>query len=565
MKTVRFSKVITLILALVFAVTMLAGCGTAGTTNPASTPSTGTTAAEASSAVAAEASTPVAESAGPGWKDDTSPIKMDWYINETWFSNPEGNLAHDLVKEQTGIDINFIVPVGDAKQKLNTMIASDSLPDMVTLGWYEQQVPQLETDDYVYALSDLADKYDPYFWQVAAPDIVNWYKDKSGKLYAYPCNGNTPDDTVKYNVISNRSFLVRKDIYEAIGKPDMRTPEGFLNALKAAKEKFPKADNGQPLIPFASTPFNSTGNTGFEDMLMEFLAVPREQNGQYFDIKCGNPNTDYINWLKTFRKANEMGMITTDAYVDDRTKIEEKIQQARYFSLLYQWKDAMTPLGQLYTNKPNEIYISVDGPADAALDAPKLSVPGYSGWEVTMITKNCKNPERAIKLMSYGMSDDGQKTLYLGKEGVTYDMVDGKPVIKPDVNKLKNSDMATFKQKYNTYGEIWMFNSSMMNIWEPDPGLPFTQYREWGKGKGAHYGVYDNIRPTAESDEGDILAKAENKWGEILPKLLMAKTDADFDKIWKDYDDYKTSIGYQKALDYQRQKVAENKAKVGMK
>jgi putative aldouronate transport system substrate-binding protein len=45
----------------------------------------------------------------------------------------------------------------------------------------------------------------------------------------------------------------------------------------------------------------------------------------------------------------------------------------------------------------------------------------------------------------------------------------------------------------------------------------------------------------------------------------MAKTDADFDKIWKDYDDYKKSIDYQKALDYQRSKVAENKAKVGMK
>ena len=565
MKMVSLKKAVSLIMLLAFAVTMLVGCGTSNSTNPDQS-----SAPAASSAVSTEASAsaePAASAAGdePGWKKDTSPIKLDWYINETWFSNPDGNLSHELIKEQTGIDINFIVPVGDAKQKLNTMIASNSLPDMVTLGWYEQQVPQLETDDYVYALSDLADKYDPGFWKVAAPDIVNWYKDKNGKLYAYPCNGNTPADTVKYNVISNRSFLVRKDIYEGIGSPDMRTPEGFLNALKAAKDKYPKVDNGLPLVPFGVAPFNSTGDTALEDMLMEFLAVPREQNGQFFDIKCGNPNTDYINWLKTFRKANENGMIPTDVYVDDRTKIEEKLQQGRYFALLYQWKDAMTPLGQLYANKPNEIYISVDGPANSKLDAPKLSVSGYSGWEVTMITKNCKNPERAIKFMTYGMSEDGQKTVYLGKEGVTYDMVDGKPVIKPEVNKLKNSDMATFKKQFNTFGEIWMFNSSMMNIWEPDPGMPFTQYREWASGKGAHYGVYDNIRPAADSDEGDILAKAENKWGEILPKLIMAKTDTNFDKIWKDYDDYKTSINYQKALDYQRQKVAENKAKVGAK
>ncbi len=559
-----FKKVICLIMVVVFALTMMVGCGkTEEEGTPADDPKTATKDTAAPAETTAEES--AEDAGGPAWKKDTSPITLDWYVNETWFSNPEGNLAHELIKEQTGVNINFIVPVGDAKQKLNTMIASNSLPDIVTLGWYEQQVPQLSTDDYVYALSDLADEYDPYFWEVTSPDIVNWYKQADGKLYSYPCNGNTKADTDKYNVVSNRSFLVRKDIYEAIGSPDMRTPEGFLNALKAAKDKYPKVDNGQPLIPFASTPFNSTGNNGFEDVLLEFLAVPREQDGQFFDVKCGNPNKDYINWLKTFRKANEMGFITTDAYVDDRTKIEEKIQQGRYFALLYQWKDAMNPLGQLYANKPEQIYISVDGPANANQDPPMLSVPGFSGWEVTMITKNCKSPARAIAFLSWGHSEDGLKTLYLGKEGETYDMVDGKPVIKPEVNTLKNTDMATFKQKYNTYGEIWMFNSSMLNLWEPDPGMPFNQYREWGKGKSGHYGVYDNIRPVADSDEGDILTKAENKWGEILPKLFTAKTDAEFDKIWKDYEDYKVSIGYEKALAYQRQKVEENKAKIGMK
>ncbi len=35
------------------------------------------------------------------------------------------------------------------------------------------------------------------------------------------------------DIISNQTFLVRKDIYEAIGSPDMTTPEGF------------KADSGE--------------------------------------------------------------------------------------------------------------------------------------------------------------------------------------------------------------------------------------------------------------------------------------------------------------------------------
>jgi putative aldouronate transport system substrate-binding protein len=345
----------------------------------------------------------------------------------------------------------------------------------------------------------------------------------------------------------------------------MRTPEGFLKALNDAKAKYPTVDNGQPLIPYGTTAFTSTGNTAFEDMLLEFLAVPKEQNGLYYDNNCGNPNPEYIKWLKTFRQAYADGNIPTDVFVDDRTKIEEKIQQGRYFALMYQWKDAMNPLGQLYTNKPGEIYIEVNGPANSKLDPPKLSVSGYSGWEVTMISKNAKDPKRCIEFMTFGWSEEGQKAVYLGKEGVTYDMVDGKPVIKPEVNKMKNSDMATFKQKYNTYGEIWMFNSDMMNLWEPDPGLPFNQYREFNKGKAEFYGLYDNITPPADTDEYDIISKAQNKWGEYLPKLIMAKDEAEFDKLWQEYQDYKASINYQKSLDFERKQVQANKDKIGAK
>ena len=72
----------------------------------------------------------------------------------------------------------------------------------------------------------------------------------------------SPKDFAKYKEVkpSNQTFLVRKDMYEAIGKPDMRTPEGFLKALKMAKEKYPSV-NGQPLIPLGLNEFTNAGNT----------------------------------------------------------------------------------------------------------------------------------------------------------------------------------------------------------------------------------------------------------------------------------------------------------------
>ncbi|MCL2338299.1 MAG: ABC transporter substrate-binding protein [Firmicutes bacterium] len=529
------------------------------------TGATGTEAAAATENTGASASTAAAENteaSTQGSAQDKSPITLDWYINESWFQSPEGNLAHQLIQDQTGINVNFIAPVGDPMEKLNAMIASNTLPDMVTMGWWFAEVQQLSTPDYTYSYNEL-DKMAPGLLDTLDKKVVNWYKSDDGNTYCYPCNSVSPAD-IDAGLRTNRTFLVRKDIYQAIGSPDMRTPDGFIKALADAKAKYPTALNGEPLIPIGFAPFTTIGNTSLEDMLLEFLAVPREIDGLYYPVVNGNPSPDYISWLKTFRLANEKGLLSTDIFIDDRTQIEEKIQQGRYFALLYQAQDALNPIGQLYKNNPDSCYIAVDGPANSKLDPPKLSVPGYSGWEVTFVTKNAKNPERAAQLIKWGQTDDqGQVALYLGQEGVTYDMVNGKPVIKPEVADLKNADMGAFKQKYNTYNEYWMFaKTKNIQVWQPAPVAPFDQYAEWQKGKSTFYGEYDNVAPPADSDEAEIGTRVNNKWGEVLPKLLQAKTDKEFDTIWQGFDQFKKDNNYEQVLQYNRKKIVENKAKL---
>ncbi len=550
MKRKMLGKAISVLAAAVLAVTSLTAC----TKEPVK---------EASSNTTANGTEQTSD--GTAKPVSTEPITIDWYVNEGWFDSPKGNLVTEMIKEQLGITINFIVPVGDPAEKLNTMIATDTLPDIVTLGWYDGNTPTLSTPKYSYSYNELAEKYDPSFLDVLDKGVFNWYKQDDGFTYSYPCNSVSPSDIDK-GLVSNRTFLVRKDIYEAIGSPDMRTPEGFIKALEDAKAKFPTALNGEPLIPFVTTPFVNTGNTGLEDVLLEFLGVPREIDGEFYPVNNGNPSEEYIRWLKTFRLANEKGLLSTDFFVDERPQIEEKIQQGRYFAMLYQYQDALNPLGLLYKSNPDSSYIAVDGPANKNLDGPKLAVPGYAGWEVTFVTKNAKNPERILQLLKWGQSEEGQKTLFLGKEGVTYDMVDGKPVIKDEVAKLKNEDMGTFKKQYNTYNEIWMFaNTGNLIAWEPAPQMPFAQYKEWGKGKAAFYGVYDNIAPPSETDEDEIGKRIAAKWAETLPKLLKAGSDAEFDTLWSDFQKYKTDNGWDKYLTYVRGRVEANKAKVGVK
>lgn len=504
----------------------------------------------------------------PGWKSDTSPIKFDWYLNFAWFPNKWGvDPTSQYVTKKTGVDINFIVPAGNENEKLNAMIASGDLPDFITLGWWEEGVKKMVEGGLVESLTDLATEYDPYFFKVADPAKLSWYAQPDGKTYVYPNASSSPKDFQKYGTqfASNQTFAVRKDIYEAIGKPDMRTPEGFLNALKMAKEKFPQV-NGQPLIPIGFHEFGDVGNYSFIDMsqdssyLSSFLALPREKDGKLYD-RLTDP--EFVKWLKVFRQANQDGLISKDVFVDKRAQMEEKIAQGRYFAMLYQRTDFAAQQNVLFAKDPNTVYIAVDGPANANMDAPTLAGPAISGWTVTLISKKVKDKARAIKFLSYLISEEGQKDLYLGEKGVSYDTIEGKDQFKPDVKKLMDTDRSAFDKQYGSSYTFWMLMDTNMNLqWAPPAVEPFKQLEDWTKGKTKSYSEFDLINPPANSKEGINLTKIANEWGKVLPKLLLSKSDADFDQTLADFVAKRDKLGYADVQAFRQKLYEENLKKL---
>ncbi|OXM15058.1 ABC transporter substrate-binding protein [Paenibacillus herberti] len=535
--------------------------GNNGGNNGGNTNTGGTSASPAPSAnTEASASPAPAGDGAPAWQADTSPISFDWYINFSWFNKKwGGDATAEYITKKTGVKLNFIVPAGNEAEKLNTMMASGSLPDFITLGWYEEAVKKMIAGKLVLPLNELADEYDPYFFKVADPAKLGWYTQPDGNVYGYPNASSSPADYEKYgeNFTSNQTFVVRKDMYEAIGKPDMSTPEGFLNALKLAKEKFPEV-NGQPLIPLGLHEFTDVGNDSLQDYLQNFLAIPRQKDGKLYDRRT---DPEYVKWLKVFRQANQDGMLAKDIFIDKRPQMEEKIAQGRYFAMLYQRSDFAAQNISLYQRDPNTAYIAVDGPKNAAGEEPTLSGPGISGWTVTLISKNVKDKKRAIAFLSYLMSEEGNKDLFLGEKGVSYDTIDGKDQFKPEALELVNKDRAAFDQKYGSSFTYWMLMDTNMNLqWAPPSVEPAKQMEEWTKGKSISMAEFDNLDPDPTSKEGVARSKNDRSWGKALPKMLLAKSDAEFDQI---FNDFVKGRNQQEAIDaYRQQKYEENVKKL---
>lgn len=494
--------------------------------------------------------------------DSDEAVTLDWYVNYSWYATPWGeNAVSRAITEKTGVDINFITPIGNESEKLNALMASDTLPDLITLGFWEPQIDEMIENDMIYPLNELADEYEPYFWEVADNTVVNWYTRDDGNIYEYPNSAVSPQDLEENKTIgSNQTFLVRKDIYEAIGSPDMSTTQGFKAAVEKAYEMFPLVDE-KPLIPVGAHVFDNEGNPSFDKYLMNFLAIPWEKNGTLYD-RYTDP--EYIKWLKMFRELGEEGLLSTDIFVDTRTQSEEKIAEGRYFCMIYQYTDMLTQQKQIYSESPERIYMAVEGPRNSNGDDPTLPSQSVSGWTVTLISKNCKSPEKAIKFMSYLMSEEGQMCLYMGVEGVTYDMIDGVPVLKPEVKALLDSNREEYDKLYGADDAYWQLQDNVMQQkWIQTASPAEEQLMEWSRKYVVYNGQYELYLPSG-ADGAEEDKKIRLLWSRTLPQLLLAPSEKEFDDIFADFTAQRKALGFKKVQQAGSEYMNAAKKKLGI-
>lgn len=493
---------------------------------------------------------------------EAEPVTLDWYINYSWYKTPWGNNAvSEAITDKTGVDIRFLSPDGSESVNMDALVAGNKLPDLVTLGWWEPQLNEIIDKGLAYALNELADTYDAGFWEVADSDRIRWYTKEDGNVYCYPNSSYSPKDYEEYSpVSSNQTFLVRKDIYEAIGCMDMTTTEGFQAAVRKAAEKFPIVD-GKPLIPVGAHEFTEIGCDSFDKFLQNFLAVPFEKNGKAYD-RYTDP--DYKRWLLAFRQLGEEGLLASDIFTDKRQQMEEKIAQGRYFCMIYQRTDMAEQQLALYSRNPERIYMAVDGPKNAAGDMHTLPGSGISGWTVTLISKNCRDPERAIRFLSFLMSEEGQKLIALGIEGENYQMVDGRAQLTEETSRLMLNDYPRYIRQVGANDTYWMLQDNRMQAkWMPLSQQPLRQMEEWTYPYVCYTNQYE-ADFTSDSDVGNADKRISSIHGQMLPRLLLAPTEKDFEEMWQEYVNAREESGIADVLAERSRQMKELKMKLGI-
>ncbi|MEK5396346.1 sugar ABC transporter substrate-binding protein [Paenibacillus nitricinens] len=493
----------------------------------------------------------------PAWKLDTKKEITDltWYVNADWWNTDFGkDLVTKKIKEDLNINIKFIT--GD-DTKLNTIFAGGEMPDLLTV--FDSNSPVVQkASTWALPLNDLADKYDPYFNKVSEKDTMNWFQQADGKTYGYPNYSNTQNDYDSGNIPAKTAFIIRKDVYEAIGKPTMGTPEEFKSVMQQIKKQFPA------MIPFG---FNSigTGTGSLGDVLQDFIGVPLEtENGEFYNR---NLDEDYLTWLKTLNEVYRNGDISDDSFADDGTGFEEKLKSGKYATLLLDGTPQQSGNLQIFmTGNPGKEYIAIDGPQSTVGHEPTLNQSGITGWMISFITKKAKDPAKAIQVYTYLLSEEGQKLMNYGIEGETYKVNDaGKIEFLPEIKDLQLNNADKFKKDYRM-GEFMFFGHDRDKALSNDAfAESIKQMQEWGKGKMKPHFILENINPAQGTPEARSLTAIDATWNTTLVSLIRSKDEATFESTLAAYKTFLNENNWDKIVEVRSEKMKNNKEKLGLK
>ncbi|WP_274652009.1 extracellular solute-binding protein [Paenibacillus humicola] len=510
-------RIATALLALSLAPALLAGCGGSNGANGGQNEGSGGTAGQTDGGAG--------KSAEP--------------ITVTFFDQNRGDAFDDPVAQEimkrTGVKVEIQQPTGNPQEKLNLMLASGDLPDVILMTRSGDIINKYIAAGAIIPLNDLIDKFGPDV-KMMYGDILSKTRYTDGNNY-YLSNWYGMDPTPVFGMNIRKDLLkeLAPDVAEG-GKP--LTTDQFEQLLKDFKAKHPTID-GKAAIPMTFTAENTGALFGTFKGMWGMKAYYEDADGNLkFDVK----DPKYLEMLLYMNKLYREGLIESDWPVNKNQTWEQKLSNGIVFA---------TPGAYWDVGNANNV-LKKSGGEDKEMYAYKVAAPGVDpskttfgprsplGWDGIAISKNNKHPEETMKFINFLASEEGQYLLMWGVEGQSWDMKDGKHVPRPDVLKQLKDDWAGTTKKLGMSKWTWFVKNGngsdgtplgigAFNRGETDAmAIKNLSDSVWDTSP------YDNLGPEGGSPDSLSYQKVQDIMKQSLTKIVIAGSEAEAKKTYDD-------------------------------
>ena len=374
----------------------------------------------------------------PAYAGGLEPITFTFYSEDGSRDQPFTTPIAELITEKTGVTLLFDYPVGGLGVRIPLMTATGDYPDIIYAKG--EGAAQLLEADAVINLAEMFEnsKYLKDFYGDLLPRL--WSNGDPNTIWSVGAYA------IRQPVWNAQSALpIQAAVLKEYDFPKIRTVDEAEALLRDYIAKYPTI-NGRPVYMLSLN--NADGWRYIIDLgnPSGFLAGYPDHGEWIIDettyeatIKYLNPDIkQFYAWLN---KLWNEGFIDPDSFTQSHDDWVAKMSNGQVLATVSpQWmmnepEQTMRQLGlsdRVYAHLP--ITWSEDVRSIGTYDN------GWSGGWGVMITKSCKDPQRAFDFIDWMSSEEGLITRYWGIEGTHYDIIDGIRVLKPEVQAALNGD-----------------------------------------------------------------------------------------------------------------------------
>ncbi|TBL70734.1 extracellular solute-binding protein [Paenibacillus thalictri] len=387
-----------------------------------------------------------------------SPLHGEWKDKLLWTE----------AEKRTGVHIDWeLIPQANLEEKKNLLLASGTYPDAFYGGGIStQDLINYGEQGVFIPLNDLIDKYAPNFKKVAQahPEIIKGLTAPDGKIYSLPKISINPTHLLGTKLYINQKWL------DALGLQMPKTTDELYQVLKAFKEKDPNKNGQADEIPISNDitgVYRSiAGAYGLNNRGQSHPYVDYDENAKKLRFIPMDPK--YKEVMEYLRKLYAEGLIDPEIFTNTVPILTAKItkDQVGAFPSIN-----TVPAGQKRVDFKG-IPQALKGPHGDQLwvgIAPSLQFHG-----AFVITKANKNPEATMRWADYFIDGDGAVLYWMGVEGKTYEMKDGKYRFVQDI--VNNPNGLTLDQAISRDLVAPFTNHPIVReerfAWDTGEGLP---------------------------------------------------------------------------------------------
>lgn len=440
-------------------------------------------------------------------------------------------------QEQTGVKIEFQHPAsGQDNEQFNLMVTDGTYPDLWKYDWrfYPGGPSKALDDGIILDLTDIINEHCPAYraYLDANPDIDKAVRTDDGRYYSFPTIREVDA------MCCAQGPMIRRDWLEECELDSPETIEEWHTVLTAFKEKLGATapyTTHDGSLPWAYT-YGVCSTFRMEDGNVVFTAGTEE----------------YKEFLKTMAQWWQEGLLDKDMFSGGDDLRGTKLTNGTSGATCGWVASGLQNMTLAAREEDSDFsLIGIKWPVINKGERPEY---GYMDGRYTnggiAIGANCKDPVLAAKVLDYGYTEAGYMLNNFGIEGVSYNMVDGEPVMSDEV--LHNPNGWSIGNAWSNYARA-PYHGSFIQSWGYQTQiLQIDEAREalvtWGDtNMKAHLMPNASVSSEDSEEYASIMNELQTYVDEMKVKFIMGAEDVD--AKYEEYLNTLKSIGVERATE----------------